>query len=332
MKTTMKLFCLVMACAMLLSFTTAVAEQKPIVIKVACQQVRQDVMAIELEAFMQEVTERTNGGIVFEFYPGGELGTNFDIMDMMQMGGNIIMQQGMDGFSEIVPDVSVFGAPYIFESLDEVPILMASDWYAEKMEELAAGGIQALSMNWIAGTRNMISNTRIEKASDLKGLNVRGAATTIFSELMKSVQATHLTSLWSEVYTGLSNGTFDVAEANIGLLYSSNLYEVCKYLSLTAHNTMCTGLVMGKKFYDTLPDEYKEILKECSEKYGASYSAKAVEADNEAIAAFKEKGVEVIEVDLPSFVEAAQAVYQNVPGWTPGIYETIRGIIEAGKQ
>ncbi len=331
MKIMKKLLSGLLALSLLFAVGASTAEQKPIVIKLACQQVLKDVMAVELQSFMEEVTQRTEGAVVFEFYPGGELGTNFDIMDMMQMGGNIIMQQGLDGFSEIVPDISVFGAPYIFESLDEVPMLMASDWYAEKIEELAAGGIQALSMNWIAGTRNMISNKRIVSAADLKGLNVRGAATTIFSELMKSVQATHLTSQWSEVYTGLSNGAFDVAEANVGLLYSTNLYEVCKYLSLTRHNTMCTGLVMGTKFYETIPAQYQEILKECSEKYGRSYTEKTVEADREAIEAFKAKGVEVIEVDLASFVEAAQPVYQNVPGWSVGIYQTARDIIDAGK-
>jgi TRAP-type C4-dicarboxylate transport system substrate-binding protein len=208
---------------------------------------------------------------------------------------------------------------------------MASDWFAKKCAELETAGYKVLSMNWIAGTRNMIGNKPIAKASDLKGLKVRGAATTIFGELMKSVGATHLTSLWSEVYTGLSSGNFDLAEANIGLLYSSNLYEVTKYLSLTAHNTMCTGLIISTSFWNTIPKEYQDVLVECSVKYGDSYSKAAVKADQEAINAFKAKGIEVIEIDVPSFVEAAKPIYSAIPGWSAGIYETVRGIIDAGK-
>ncbi|MEG1515792.1 MAG: TRAP transporter substrate-binding protein DctP, partial [Clostridia bacterium] len=139
------------------------------------------------------------------------------------------------------------------------------------------------------------------------------------------------TSQWSEVYTGLSNGSFDVAEANIGLLYSSNLYEVGKYLCLTAHNTMCTGLAMGAGFYNTLPAQYQTILVECAQKYGAEYTEKALEADQAAIDAFKGKGVEVVTVDMPSFVAAAQPVYGAVPGWSANIYRTIREIIDAGR-
>ena len=67
---------------------------------------------------------------------------------------------------------------------------------------------------------------------------------------------------FSDVYTGLQNGTIDGQENPLSNIYSSSLQDVQKYLSLTGHMYDAAPFVCNMDWFNSLPTEYQEILME----------------------------------------------------------------------
>lgn len=333
--------CLILALAMLLAMpacgSTASEDNgsaddtntKPITIKVACTQSAEDDMAKYLQKFMNEVSSRYSGEINWEFYPNGELGTLNDVMEQAMAGGNIIMSQGIEWMANFVPDASVLQCPYLFNSVDEAVKVAKSDWFADLKEDAKQNDAIILSANWVAGVRCMISRDfPINIPSDMSGKILRCPGSTLYTAMASYLGYSPTTSNWNEVYTGLSQKTFDAAEANIALLYTSSLYEVADYLNLTYHITMVTCPVMGKKFLDTLPAELQEILYDVSEEIGDQYTEKCLSAENEAIEKFRAAGTTIVEPDVAAFQEACKEIFHEPDlNWSPDLYDTIQEIL-----
>jgi TRAP-type C4-dicarboxylate transport system substrate-binding protein len=127
---------------------------------------------------------------------------------MQLQGANIVCSNGLESMTDYVKDIGAVAGPFLFKTYDEIPVLINSDWMNEIESNCRDYGVMGLSYNWITGFRSFIGNTIIEEPEDFKGLQLRAANTTLMGLIMKSLGATHLTSNWNEVYTGLSNGTY----------------------------------------------------------------------------------------------------------------------------
>jgi len=62
--------------------------------KVSITQASTDPLATYTQQWMDEVTEKTNGAVTFEFHPNGELGTINDVCEQISRGASIIAYAG----------------------------------------------------------------------------------------------------------------------------------------------------------------------------------------------------------------------------------------------
>jgi TRAP-type C4-dicarboxylate transport system substrate-binding protein len=120
---------------------------------------------------------------------------------------------------------------------------------------------------------------------------------------------------WSEVYTGLQQKVIDGVEAQDPASFGSRLYEVTSHLTKTGHINLITGIVTSAAWFDKLPAEYRQILREESLKAGdsASRATEASLADYEK--QMQEKGMTITEIDTKPFRDATQPVYEKL-GYT----------------
>ena len=87
-------------------------------------------------------------------------------------------------------------------------------------------------------------------------------------DTFKTLGATPVTIAWAEVYTGLSQGVVEAAEAPLSTLLGSNLFEVKKKITLTGHFSAISGLVISDKVFKSLSPEWQTILVEEAIKAG----------------------------------------------------------------
>jgi TRAP-type C4-dicarboxylate transport system substrate-binding protein len=89
------------------------------------------------------------------------------------------------------------------------------------------------------------SKRPIATPDDLKGLKIRVTPDKIRLDTFKTLGALPVPMAFAELYSALQQGAVDGQENPLAIIFSSNFFEVQKYLSLTNHVWPAT-LVMAK--------------------------------------------------------------------------------------
>jgi TRAP-type C4-dicarboxylate transport system substrate-binding protein len=129
-----------------------------------------------------------------------------------------------------------------------------------------------------------------------------------------------------DVYTALQQGVIDGLENPIPVLYNGKFQEVAKYLTLDGHIKNFTSWLCGTEFFNSLSPEHQKILTECGDQAGIFNNNITFKATDELTAKFKAEGVEVIEIDINEFKNAALPLYSDTrftANWTPGLFEAV---------
>ena len=146
----------------------------------------------------------------------------------------------------------------------------------------------------------------------------------------ESLGATPTPMAMSDIYTSLQQGTIDGAENPLPVILNGAYQEVAKNLTLDAHTYDMTCWIMGADFYNTLTPEQQQILMECGDEAGAFNSEQIEKADEEALAALIQAGVQVSSLTPEDFQAAGNAFYEDPEikaMWSEGLIEEIKSII-----
>lgn len=266
---------------------------------------------IALQSFEKAVEERTNGGVQVEIYTDSALGGEADLIEQVRSGSTeACMQMGAANFEGINPEVNVALLPFLFTSLDSAREAWGGQFGQEFAEKLIEPmGFKVLSI-WESGYRHMTNNTRpIVEPEDTKGIKFRTNENSMKVAMYDALDASVVIMAFSDVYTGLQNGTIDGQENPLANIYTSSLQDVQKYLSLTGHMYDAAPLVCNADWFNSLPEEYQTILVEEAE------NARAVDLEendeSKYLALLEEAGMEVNEVNAEAFQEQMQGVWED---------------------
>ena len=277
----------------------------------------------------KKVEERTNGGLVFENYPNGELGSDVDSLELCAQGANVIFFGTPDFLNTYVADLGILDGPFLFADASEFAKVDQSDWMAERRQQLEALGIKNLGMCWLFGNRHLTytGSKGVTTRADLKGMKIRSASSATRVGMLEALGATVTQMSWNEVYSALNQGVCDGCEAPLSTLYNSKIYEVCKNITLDGHIRAIWSVNMSNDVFNSLPEEYQQILTEEI----ANMAPTTIERVTADEAAYQEKleaeGVTFYECDHEAFAEATRSVYDTIPGWTDGLYDRVSDII-----
>ena len=217
---------------------------------------------------------------------------------------------GAANFEGINPEVNVALLPFLFTSLDSAREAWGGQFGQEFAEKLIEPmGFKVLSI-WESGYRHMTNNTRpIVEPEDTKGIKFRTNENSMKVAMYDALDASVVIMAFSDVYTGLQNGTIDGQENPLANIYTSSLQDVQKYLSLTGHMYDAAPLVCNADWFNSLPEEYQTILVEEAE------NARAVDLEendeSKYLALLEEAGMEVNEVNAEAFQEQMQGVWED---------------------
>ncbi len=280
--------------------------------------------------FAEAVAERSGGRIAIEVFPAGQLGSNIDLYEQVRLGAPVIQISDPGYLSDYVPDIGILNGPYLLNDAADFQKLLDSKWYSDTVGELAEkSNMQVLSLNWLFGSRHVISNKEIREPADMANLSIRVPPNVMWIETFKAIGARGETLAWAEVYPGLASGVVDAAEAPLSSLLGAKLFESAKTVSMTGHFTAYTGPVMSAKLFDSMPEDLQVIVLEEAIAAG-NYMADLVNSgQGELIAALENEGVTIIQdIDTAKFQAATAVVYEKFPEWSEGLYGQIREILD----
>ena len=108
----------------------------------------------------------------------------------------------------------------------------------------------------------------------------------------------------AEVFTSLQQGTIEAQENPLAMIYTKSLFEVQKYLILTAHLRAWVYVAMGKAQFDALPAELQQVVMDGAAAAQAAEHQLFLDNEEKYYNEIQEKGMEFIEVDTQEFADA----------------------------
>lgn len=259
----------------------------------------------------KRLEEKSGGRLKMEVFPSAQLGSDEDVIEQAIQGVNVAVLTDGGRMGNYVEEMGIILAPYFADSYDEVLKVTESDMWKQWEQELAEEhGIRVLSFNWYDGPRHFLTNKPVTKPEDLKGVRIRTPGAPVWSESVKALGATPVSMPWTEVYTAVQQKAIDGAEGQHTASYTSHLYEVLKYIDKTAHFQLVNGIIVGEKWFQTLPADLQQLLIEETKAVAAENARYIEQVADEYEQKMVEAGMEVVEVDLEAFKAAAEQAYE----------------------
>jgi len=272
------------------------------------------------QEFARLVEEGTNGEVVIKVYGGGQLGKGErELLEGLQLGTIDMAVTATGPVSNFSEDMGVVDLPFLFTDNEHVDKVLDGPIGRSLLDGLEKANIKGLAF-FENGFRNFTNSKRsLLKPEDFKGLKFRTMENPVHLASVRQLGAQAVPMSWGEVYTSLQTGVIDGQENPVAIVYAFKLSEVQKYLSLSGHFYSPAPLSMSlKKFKGLKPEHQKVVLNAALQ--AAAYERKLIR-DNEAkqLAALKEQGMVVSQVDKTVFIEAMASVYdefgKKYPGW-----------------
>lgn len=288
-----------------------------------------EAIHLELVATAERLKERSGGRLILEIFPSSTLGTNVDLVEQSVAGANVIAHTDTGLLvNNGVPDFAIMNGPFLFENTDEISKLLESDLFRSWSDKaLADGDLVVLGFNWYFGQRHMISKSGFPHPSDLTDVLVRVPPNPAWIETFSALPSVPTQVAWAEVYSGLQQGVIDAAEAPLGTLKGASLYEVADTITLTGHFKAVTGFVVGKAYWDTVPADLQELIREEFQIGGDRVTVATVENEPKIQAELEALGVTFVEADVKAYAEAVVPFYSRFPEWSDGLYEQVQAVL-----
>ncbi|MGJ8597259.1 TRAP transporter substrate-binding protein [Sulfitobacter sp.] len=277
-----------------------------------------------MEAFMAEVTEKTDGEIKGKVFHAGVLGSQPDAIEQLRLG---IMDFGvfsLGPMGQAVPATNVVSLPFVFKSVPQMYKLMDGEPGKALGAALEEKGIVALGY-YDAGARSFYNSIKpINTPADVEGMKVRVMNNDLFVGMIESMGGNATPMAFAEVYQSIKTGVVDGAENNPPSYESTSHFEVAKYYSLTQHLIIPECLCMSKKTFDGLTAEQQEVVKAAGKASTDLQRKLWGEREAASMKIIMDGGVEVNEIaDKAAFQAAMAPVYEKYLAANPEMTDLV---------
>lgn len=269
---------------------------------------RSDSQHIAAKKFADLLKEKTNGEIKLKLFPDSTLGNSQTMISGVRGGTIDLEMSGSPNFTGLEPKLNVIDIPFIFKDRTHAFAVLDGEIGQGLLKDLEAQGLKGLAF-WDVGFR-AFSNSKhpVTKPEDINGLKVRTNQNPMYIEAFKLLGGNPVPMPLSELYTALETRAVDAQEHPIGIFWSSKLYEVQKYLSLSNHGYTPLIVVMNKAKFDSLSPELQKAVLESAKEAGAFQRQLNIDNEKQIVSDLRKHGVEVIEtIDQAPFKAVVEA-------------------------
>lgn len=248
------------------------------------------------ESFKEYVEEHSNGAIKFEIFYGNSLGSDADVVAGLSNGSIEFYCGDITTVSSYYTPALLFSIPGAIASIEEANNLFESEYGQKFFDDCAeTSGIRILCATG-KGFRNFTTvKTPIKTVEDVAGLSFRVLNNPLYIKMVEALSASAVPMDISELYTALQNGVVDGHENSVPNILQDKTYEVEKYLVMDAHTGSYFCGMISDSFYQSLPDDLKQVVLEANEYAKAAVIETANNILVNGIQTLRDNGVEVYE-------------------------------------
>ncbi len=229
--------------------------------------------------FAKRASELTKGKVRVDVYPNSQLYKDKEEMEALQIGAVQMLAPSLAKFGPLgVREFEVFDFPFIFDDTADLHRVTQGAVGASLLGKLDAKGVKGLAF-WDNGFKSFSANTPLRTVADFKGKKFRIQSSKVLEEQIRTLGGIPQVMAFSEVYQALRTGMVDGTENPISNLYSQQMHEVQKHLSISNHGYLGYAVIVNKKFWDRLPGDVREQLEQAM-KEATTYANKIAQEEN----------------------------------------------------
>ena len=268
--------------------------------------------------FGERLSELSNGAMDVKIYPGSQLGTEREMIELLQIGSLSMTKVSASPLEGFVPAMKIFSIPYIFRDNDHFWKVLNSEVGQGLLTGVEPFRLKGLAY-YDAGSRSFYTNNKpVRTPADLAGMKIRVLNSPTAVRTVRELGGAATPVAWGELYTALQQGVVDGAENNPPSYYLSRHYEIARYYSLDEHTSVPDVMLMSLRVWENLTDQQQEWVDKAMQDSVIFQRQAWQESTLDSLAKVKADGVEVIYPDKKPFVEAVKPFHESLRGTAVG--------------
>ncbi|APY10897.1 C4-dicarboxylate ABC transporter substrate-binding protein [Seonamhaeicola sp. S2-3] len=276
--------------------------------------------------FQKALEKKSGGALKIKIFPDGQLGSEREVLELLQIGSVAITKVSAATLSNFVPEYHVLGIPYLFKDKQHQFDVLEGPVGKSILEKGEKFWLRGLCY-YDAGSRSFYtSNKAIRTPEDLRGLKIRVMNNQMAINMVNALGGAATPMSYGELYTAIQQGVVDGAENNPPSFVSSNHYEISKYYTLDEHSSVPDVLLIGTKQWEKLSKQEKEWVQEAADESAQAQKKFWKESVDECMKIVKDAGVEIIIPEKSLFAEKSKSVLEEFQKEHPELAEIVKEI------
>ncbi|SEQ45956.1 TRAP transporter substrate-binding protein [Neolewinella agarilytica] len=283
---------------------------------------------LAMQSFAEEVYDKSDGRIEVEVYPSEQLAKEIEAIRLIQAE---VIDMTITGslLSNWIEIAAFCELPFLLQSdADRDALLQGPIGQRVEREMLERTGLRPLGY-FIRGPRHLTSNRPIRHPDELNGMIIRVPNVPSFVTAWEAMGAKPTPMAFSEVFTGLQQGTIEGQENPFSLILNAGFPEVQQYVNLTEHVMSWSYPVIGERQFQALPADLQTIVLEAAQNMQAYEHELFTTNENSVKAELEKRGMTFVEVDKAAFqAKCERAIFESL---SPEMQEVYQGFISERK-
>lgn len=287
-------------------------------------------LAQSIELVAERINRRTDGAVRVLTYPGGQIATYKDGVEMVARGAYFISVEDPSYIGDYVPEFTALVGPMLYNNFDEYTELVKTPLVQGWLDKLEAKGIKVLSLQYIFGFRNLITDKVVRTPEDLRGVKLRTPGSKLFIKTLNAMGATATPLPWGETFSALQQGVVDGLEGSEFTNLGTKVYETGKKnVAFTNHFLGTCGVYISTDVWAKIPPKYQQIIEQ-EFVYESEQMIKLLKGKHaQVIDDLRAQGVEFNDIDRKAFEAKTLALYNGeLPGVTLEMYQQIQAELD----
>jgi len=246
----------------------------------------------------------------------------------MQRGNLDIGFVNMFDVSPRVPEASILTAGYLVRDVEHHCVILNSE-FGRKVRADIESKMNIVTLNQaLIGYRTLVLRKKkdVKTPADLANVTMREVGNEAFQFLAEALGAKPTPIAFGELYLALQTGTVDAFAGFSTAMKSTKFNEVTEQLVQTNHLLGVDLISVSKRFWDSLNNQEKQIVREAATAASDFTIANRKRAEANAVAELTKDGMTVTTPDVAPFRAHMRQKYlasKFAQAWPAGLYDQI---------
>ncbi|CAM4184534.1 TRAP transporter substrate-binding protein [Palleronia rufa] len=246
--------------------------------------------------FEQELESRSDGAFEVELFPGGQIGSVQEMVELVQ-SGNITMTTGASVLlSSTVAELAVLDQFLLFDDEAQAHAVLDGEGGDALAQAVEARGLKLMGFMELGFRSFTNSRGPLDSVEAFEGLRMRSADNPIQITAWRSIGAVPVPLAWGEIYSSLQQNLIDGQESALSSMVVERFFEVQDFVSLTGHIYWPELWLADLAWFEGLDEGQQSLVTEVAAETVALQRDLAATANAETLDRLAEEGLAINEL------------------------------------